>query len=421
MTTTKKRPSPTDASELRDQEPARNKTLWTRMMEVGTSKDRNLNDAATTVTQKKSTQVPTISSVLADSQEAQQAAQRLRDLHKSPRAVWAGRLLFLLCLCAVAAVLASCSFFFLTRSEQTLAESQFEAITGRALTQAVEIAERNKWAMSTMAEVVGQSQPNPGAWPFVIVPGFERIGLKLHASAGTSELLSLAPLVTPQQLPEWETFAYDYLVQVKGYPINTTGAFSFTGEPGVWTTAENGTIVRDTTGIQPGISNHHVLFPTLQMQLEANIALMYNLRTGPIRTPAIDTILEAKCDDYQNNTDNDNSSSYYPTHRCGAISDMLQIRNRETRGPAAILYQGIYPPGDDASTHMDGDNNVTNSVPDTTYYSATGGGQRVRALASRLPVALDRNVCLLSLTHPFSCLRYLSSAHRPASHHSSFG
>jgi len=310
--------------------------------------------------------IPTIHSVLADSQESHEAVTRLRLERKNPRSIWAGRLLFLLSLSVVAIVLAWCAHFFLTSSEQTLAESQFESLTDRALAQAVQIAERNKWAISTMAEVVGQSQPNPEQWPFVTVPGFERIGLKLHASAGTAELLLMSPLVTPQQLPEWEAFAYDYLVNVEGHPINSIGAYNFIGK-GVWSTSQNGTLIRDTTGIQPN-SSHQVLFPSLQMQLTddlSKLAFMYNMRSGPIRTSAIDTILEAKCsdrdEDYFNNSNNDT----YPTHRCGAISDMVQIRGRTTRGPAAVLYQGIYPPGG------------SNGSNTTTYNRTNNGGQRV--------------------------------------------
>ena len=127
----------------------------------------------------------------------------------SSNAIWVERTLFLACLAAVALVLASCSWHFLSRAERDLAQEQFDSIAARSLVEAAAFCDRKLHSLIAMALFVGQLHPNPALWPFVSIANYEVLVRQvLQASAGHD--MAVAPLVTPQELPAWEDFAYTF-------------------------------------------------------------------------------------------------------------------------------------------------------------------------------------------------------------------
>ena len=104
---------------------------------------------------------------------------------KSTRAVWAGRIVFVALLGAVAVALGVVTHNLLSRAEQHLAETQFESLTSRALVEAEATTHRRRWAGVTMAAIVGELYPDESQWPYVEFLGFERLarGL-LNTSSG---------------------------------------------------------------------------------------------------------------------------------------------------------------------------------------------------------------------------------------------
>jgi len=104
---------------------------------------------------------------------------------KNPRAVWAGRIIFVTLLGVVATALGVATHNLLSQAEEKLAETQFESLTSRALVEAEATTHRRRWAGVTMAAMVGELYPDANQWPFVEFLGFERLarGL-LNTSSG---------------------------------------------------------------------------------------------------------------------------------------------------------------------------------------------------------------------------------------------
>jgi hypothetical protein len=148
------------------------------------------------------------------------------------RAVWAGRIVFLLFLVSVATALGVLTWYFLTGAEKELAEAQFESIADRALNGAYEIAIRKRLGTISMASVVAQMRPDADIWPFITIPGFETISNNLVATSSGRDM-GLAPLVTPEQLADFEDFIYDFYENKRDPPFPNGTATSSFGK-GVW-------------------------------------------------------------------------------------------------------------------------------------------------------------------------------------------
>jgi hypothetical protein len=122
------------------------------------------------------------------------------------RRVSNSRWLFLACLAAVAALLGVGTHRLLTDSEQRLATEQFESIADRALDMSLDIALRKRRGLVTLASMCEETFPDAETWPFIKINGFEVISNHLiDTSSGLT--MSLLPLVTPEQLTEFEDFA----------------------------------------------------------------------------------------------------------------------------------------------------------------------------------------------------------------------
>lgn len=103
----------------------------------------------------------------------------------TPRAVWLGRLACMLALCSVTAVLGFLAHHFLTASERSLARTQYESVTDRALTEAASLVNSVRWSLVTLARTIGTLHPDAAAWPFVVVPNYEvTVRSLLRASSG---------------------------------------------------------------------------------------------------------------------------------------------------------------------------------------------------------------------------------------------
>ena len=255
------------------------------------------------------------------------------------RLLWASRTGFVVVLAAVAALVGSLVFVFLSKAETDLAETQFESIADRALNEAVRIAQRKRYATRTMADAAGRMQPNASEWPFVHIDGFEELGTDLFRTAAVRDevsILTFGPLVTLEQQAEWEDYAYDYFENVANFPPGT--AVNQFGR-GIWSVEiVNGTVVRqhDTTGAVWGAErNDPYLFPAFQLVGGAADVLLFNLRYGMARATAIDSTISC-AKKLAVVTDGSDSG-------CGSQTDMLSIFGMETRGPASVLYEPILP------------------------------------------------------------------------------
>jgi hypothetical protein len=249
---------------------------------------------------------------------------------KNSRAVARGRILFLLCLLAVAGVLSTVFFFVLKQSETELAEGQYDSIADRALDTAFQIAQRKRLGTITMASLAGNANPNADDWPFVTIYGYEDTATKLIETSAGREM-GFAPLVTPDQLEAFEAFAYKYYYEDRGLPFPNTTALSPFGR-GVWGAGGEGKY-HETDGSTYYNSPNKIFAPILHLNDGAHAALMLNLRFEETRGTAIDNIMDCS-----------NKLADKPDAECGAITDVLILTSQEVEpGPGALIMQPIYP------------------------------------------------------------------------------
>jgi hypothetical protein len=149
--------------------------------------------------------------------------------------------------------------------------------------------------------------------------------------------LALAPLVTPEQLSEFEDFAYDYFENKHQPPFpNGTGVSCF--GKGIWgidlnlNTPDHRYRITDANASY--YSPNRVFFPILQHSNGPDPALMLNLRFEKIRATAIDRIIECA----QLRVENGEFLE------CGAITPMLYLATQDvSHGPGALFLQPIFP------------------------------------------------------------------------------
>ena len=79
-------------------------------------------------------------------------------------------------------------------TEQELAVSQFKSHTQRALKDCVDVVDRKRLSMESMASMMGEKFYNASDWPFVVVRGYETIVQKLSRSGGHTNM-GFAPIV----------------------------------------------------------------------------------------------------------------------------------------------------------------------------------------------------------------------------------
>jgi hypothetical protein len=247
--------------------------------------------------------------------------------------VWVGRLLFISCLATAAAVLGYLTNKFLTDSETDLAEKQFESIADRALDTAAEITLRKRLGTVTMASIAGFEFPNKEAWPYVNINGYETISSQLiETSSGRG--MGFCPLVTPDQLDDFEDFAYQYL-ESKFPPEAQAGISSF--GKGVYAKDESlntsdNRYLDNRDGSTKWQSPNRLFVPMLQHNGGAAGILMQNLHYDSLRGQVIDDIIECWKKNHHKSTEVE----------CGVITD---IRNGKDE-PGSLIMQPISPAND---------------------------------------------------------------------------
>lgn len=264
--------------------------------------------------------------------------------NRSPRAVWAGRIIFITLLAAVATVLGYVTFHLLTTAEENLAQTQFESISSRALVEAEAIAHRRRWAGVTMAAMISELYPNASQWPFVELLGFERLARGiLNTSSGVD--MGFAPaLDDPEEWPAFEEFAYD-VYRKMGWP-NGTGYSSF--GRGIWGQEPNGTApdkrYHDTTGDTTYNSPYRIVTPIFRTDEGPHRVLMFNTHSGKSQGQAIDRMMTCSLK-RKEGYEQWRTSATPEESKCGVITDIFPIVKQNGRWGAALL-RPVYPVND---------------------------------------------------------------------------
>jgi hypothetical protein len=239
------------------------------------------------------------------------------------------RVLFLAFLCGAAALLGYAAHMFLTNSEKDLAETQFESIADRALDTALEITLRKLLGTVSMASIASYQFPDAESWPFVKINGYEAISSNVIETSSGREM-GFCPFVTPEQLPSFEEFAYEYYGEKfpPGAAVSSFGKGVFGIDPALNTTDNR---YHETDGSTYYDSRNNIFAPILQHNAGAHPALMLNLHFQETRGTIIDNLI---------------TCSETETHHeeCSSITDMLILTSQEVEpGPGALIMQAIYP------------------------------------------------------------------------------
>ena len=209
------------------------------------------------------------------------------------KAIWRTRILFVVCLSCVAVVLGFTANHFLTNAEDDLANSQFESSADRALNEALVITRQKRWSAVTMSSIAAQVLPDAGAFPFVTIPGFEKLTYNLLKTS-SNEDMGFVPFVRPDELAEWEDFIYNYY-DTSTDPVfpNGTGVSSF--GKGVWATNPSldapDKRYHDKGTKTPYGSPYDILAPITQLNNGPHPVLLFNLHFEPTRGQSLDRMI----------------------------------------------------------------------------------------------------------------------------------
>lgn len=265
--------------------------------------------------------------------------------HKNPRAVWAGRVVFLAILSIVATVLGIATHYVLFEAEKNLAKTQFESISSRAIVEAQAAVHRRRWAGVSMANTVAALYPNATKWPFVEFLEFERLAGNIKDASGTADMGFVPFLFAPDSWPQFEDFAYDVYQNKLGWP-NTTGTSP--GFRGIWgqRVNEDGTKTRyhDTTADTVYDSPYKVMAPIFRTDEGAHPVLMFNVHSGKFQGQALDRMISCSLERKQA-YENGNTEVADGESSCGVITELFQIVKKNERWGAA-LFRPIYPVND---------------------------------------------------------------------------
>ena len=260
------------------------------------------------------------------------------------KAVWAGRIIFLVALVLVAALLGYAAYVLLSHSETSLATVQFKSIADRAMESALGITARKRLGTVSMASVASHANPNASDWPFVVIEGYEEMSTYLIETSSGREM-GFCPLVVPENLAAFEDFAYNYYENARNPPFPNGTATSSFGK-GVWGVnpklETKDKRYHETDGSTSYGSPNKIFTPILHHNEGPHKALMLNLHFQETRGKVIDYLIE--CAEARAKKLEQNSSSVV---ECISVTDMLILTSQEVEpGPGALIMQPIYPAND---------------------------------------------------------------------------
>jgi len=250
-----------------------------------------------------------------------------------PSSVWIWRVVFVGFLCLAAALLGWGANYLLTDSETELADVQFDSIADHALSSAQSTNFRKRKGTVTMATIISQALPNAPSWPFVVLNGFEEISNDLIETSDGREM-ALCPFVSPTELSDFETFAYDYYESKfsNETAVSSFGKGVFGINPALGTSDNR---YHETDGNTYYDSPNKLFAPVFQHNDGDHPVLMLNVHFQETRGVAIDEMID--CSETR-------ASSGNLTMECGSITDMLTLADVPPgTGPGALIFQPIYP------------------------------------------------------------------------------
>jgi signal transduction histidine kinase len=247
-----------------------------------------------------------------------------------------------------AAICGSISYVTINQLQTDLAEQTYFSVAASALKGSKAATRRKIQACQLLASIISYRFPNASQWPFVALPGFtEASKLMLELSASPISMVSRVP---PEQASDFEAFAFE-LYREQGYPDYAgVSDFGF----GIWRSSQTSSYadgrIHDTSG---NITYKSELPPDLWVNLlSTNMTsriLLYNIRSEETSGLAVDNVTSCSlkvAEAALNDTAGANNSLPI-SPSCGTATGFLELKSRP--GPAAVLYQPIYPVNDPTS------------------------------------------------------------------------
>jgi hypothetical protein len=239
-----------------------------------------------------------------------------------------GRIVFMLCLAIVATVLGVVAYLLLTDSEEKLAHEQFDSMSDRALEASVAITLRQRDGLITMASMAEQTFPDAETWPFVNFKGFQEISNHLIRTS-SGQPLGLLPLVTPEQLADFEDFGNSLFPdapfdRVTGLDANLARYNESDGET-YW-------------------GSPYKIFTPFLFHSYGPVLFMANLHSIEDRGETIDEMITCAMKRSIEMKENADREDFVPME-CSILTD-IQPLNPRAQEPAAVAYQPIYPSND---------------------------------------------------------------------------
>mmetsp|Transcript_21144 Transcript_21144/g.38798 ORF Transcript_21144/g.38798 Transcript_21144/m.38798 type:complete len:571 (+) Transcript_21144:3-1715(+) len=273
---------------------------------------------------------------------------------RTHKAILRTKFAFFLFLLVVALVACGLLFTFLKTTEEQFAKNQFQSIAARAILDSADVVSRKRLSMATMSTMISETFRKESDWPNVSVVGFDRI-VDMLAKTGSHTNMGFAPIVKLSEQQAFEDFAYDYFASRQDFP-NTTGINSPDWR-GVWR-IQNGTRIHDADVSK---EERQLLTPIIQCCIDnpGDRVLLFNLHSEPRRRKTIDGIIDCTkkvrasvlqvkmvsnvfTDDATTKATAEDSHTY-PDYSCGSMTDFVKIVRFQTRGPASIMFQPVYP------------------------------------------------------------------------------
>lgn len=257
------------------------------------------------------------------------------------RAVWTGRIAFIFMLAAVATTFGYLSYTLLTESEHELTEAQFASIADRAIYSAKENIEKKRLGTVSLASVIGGANPDAAQWPFVTLNNYETIATNLIDVSKGCQMI-FAPFVQPDELQDFEDFAYDYYENSRmPEPFPNGTAVSEAWGKGVWSMDSEMQPYKETDGTTFWGSSNQVIAPMFQHSLGPSKQLLMNMHFSPKLGKMIDEMkicIEEK------------ASEGRSLDECVAISAMAPDQTSGTQkapnGPGSNIMQPVYASND---------------------------------------------------------------------------
>jgi hypothetical protein len=252
---------------------------------------------------------------------------------RSSRAVVIGRAVFVASLFAVAALLGFLAHHYLHQAEEKLARLQYDSAANHAVNSLQRIARNKLYGASALAKVVANAVPNVEDWPLIHVPGFHEIANDIVPTSLVGGL-SVAPIVTPDQVAAFETFAYETFAQQ--FPGEDVALSDF--GTGIWDRDCNSDFedgkCHDTTGDVDFDSPFQILTPKFLHSRGNHKLIMLNVHHEVVKGSVVDAGITCAMERAQMENPQD--------HHCQAVSEMVFSSKS---GAGAFVVTPIYPDG----------------------------------------------------------------------------